>query len=241
VFEGPPAGTDAAVDEGTVVKDGRRKTEDGKPRIAVIDYGAGNLTSVRKALAAVGASYFTPESPGALDDADGIVLPGVGHFQATKGIGDEWREALLRAANGQTPLLGICLGLQFLFDGSDEAPEAPGLGLFAGRCTRLPSRVKVPHVGWNALSTRRRSLLLHGIRDTTQVYFTHSYAAPITKAAVSTTEHGVRFASAVERDRVFGVQFHPEKSGDAGLRVLRSFVEITKSPNPKITRCSRDA
>ena len=103
----------------------------------------------------------------------------------------------------QTPLLGVCLGLQYLFEGSDEAPDVRGLGLFPGRCTRLPPRLKVPHVGWNALSTRRRSLLLHGIRDGTQVYFTHSYAAPITRAAVATTEHGARFASAVEADLVF--------------------------------------
>ena len=228
------------------MKDGRRKTEDGKtedgkPLVAVIDYGAGNLTSVRKALAAVGASSFLPESLGDLDDADGIVIPGVGHFEATKQIGDEWRQAIVAAVERGTPLLGICLGMQYLFEGSEEAPEVRGLGLFAGRCTRLPPRVKVPHVGWNALSTRRRSVLLRGIRDMTQMYFTHSYAAPITKAAVATTEHGVRFAAAVERDRVFGVQFHPEKSGDAGLRILRSFVDITKSPNPEITRCSQDA
>ncbi len=208
--------------------------------IAVIDYGAGNLTSVRKALAAVGASCFTPESPVDLDDADGIVIPGVGHFEATSRIDAQWRAAILASVERQTPLLGICLGLQYLFEGSDEAPEVRGLGLFAGRCTRLPTRVKVPHVGWNALSTRRRSVLLRGIRDTTQVYFTHSYAAPITKAAVATTEHGVRFAAAVERDRVFGVQFHPEKSGDEGLRILRSFVDITQSPDREITQCSRD-
>ena len=222
------------------MKDGRRKTEDGKPLVAVIDYGSGNLTSVRKAIAAVGATFFTPESPRELDDADGIVIPGVGHFEATSRIDDQWREAILALVKRQTPLLGICLGLQYLFEGSDEAPEVRGLGLFAGRCTRLPPRVKVPHVGWNALSTRRRSVLLRGIRDATQVYFTHSYAAPITKAAVATTEHGVRFAAAVECDRVFGVQFHPEKSGDAGLCILRSFVDITRSPNREITKCSRD-
>jgi len=191
-------------------------------------------------MAAVGATFFTPASPRELDDADGIVIPGVGHFEATNRIDDQWREAILASIKRQTPLLGICLGLQYLFEGSDEAPEVRGLGLFAGRCTRLPPRVKVPHVGWNALSTRRRSVLLRGIRDATQVYFTHSYAAPITKAAVATTEHGVRFAAAVERDRVFGVQFHPEKSGDAGLCILRSFVDITRSPNREITKCSRD-
>ena len=194
--------------------------------IALLDYGAGNLTSVRKALTAVGADYLTPAAPEDLTAMSGIIIPGVGHFGATRAITDGWRSAILASVTRQTPLLGICLGLQYLFDGSDEAPELTGLGLFAGRCTRLPPTVKVPHVGWNALSTRRRSLLLDGIRDATQVYFTHSYAAPITRAAVATTEHGVRFPSAVEQDRVLGVQFHPEKSGDPGLQVLRNFVAL---------------
>jgi glutamine amidotransferase len=204
--------------------------------IALIDYGAGNLTSVRKALTAVGASFFTPAAPADLDDAAGVIIPGVGHFGATRAITDDWRAAILASVKKQTPLLGICLGLQYLFEGSDEAPELSGLGIFAGRCTLLPPRVKVPHVGWNSLSTRRRSVLLEGVRDATQVYFTHSYAAPITKAAVATTEHGARFASAVEGNGVFGVQFHPEKSSEAGLRVLRSFVEISKSPDFQISR-----
>jgi imidazole glycerol-phosphate synthase subunit HisH len=204
--------------------------------IALLDYGAGNLTSVRKALTAVGADFFVPGRPDDLEGASGVIVPGVGHFGATRAITEPWRAAILASVRRQRPILGICLGLQYLFDGSDEAPDLPGLGLFPGRCTRLPPRVKVPHVGWNALSTRRRSLLLEGIPDATQVYFTHSYAAPITRAAVATTEHGVRFASAVESDRVFGVQFHPEKSSAAGLRVLRSFVDISKLPNSQIPR-----
>ena len=204
--------------------------------IALVDYGAGNLTSVRKALTAVGASFFTPAAPADLGGAAGVIIPGVGHFGATRAITDDWRAAILAAVARRTPLLGICLGLQYLFDGSDEAPELSGLGIFAGRCTLLPPRVKVPHVGWNSLSTRRRSLLLAGIRDATQVYFTHSYAAPITKAAVATTEHGVRFASAVEGNGVFGVQFHPEKSSEAGLRVLRSFVQIASFPDCQISK-----
>jgi glutamine amidotransferase len=204
--------------------------------IALVDYGAGNLTSVRKALAAVGAAVFTPASPEEIGEAAGVIIPGVGHFGATRAITAAWRAAILDAVKRRTPVLGVCLGLQYLFEGSDEAPDVRGLGLFPGRCTRLPPRLKVPHVGWNALSTRRRSLLLHGIRDGTQVYFTHSYAAPITRAAVATTEHGARFASAVEADLVFGVQFHPEKSSDAGLSILRSFVAISKSAHSQISK-----
>ena len=204
--------------------------------IALIDYGAGNLTSVRKALAAAGAEFRTPETPNDLTGASGIIIPGVGHFGATRGITAEWREAILASVARQTPLLGICLGLQYLFEGSDEAPDVPGLALLKGRCRVLPPTVKVPHVGWNALSTRQRSTILHGTRDGTQVYFTHSYAPPITRAAVATTEHGVRFASVVEHGRVYGVQFHPEKSGDAGLHVLRSFVKATKSTNHQIAK-----
>jgi glutamine amidotransferase len=204
--------------------------------IALIDYGAGNLTSVRKALAAAGAEVFTPANPEEIAEATGVIIPGVGHFGSTRAITAAWRAAILDAVKRRTPLLGVCLGLQYLFEGSDEAPDVRGLGLFPGRCTRLPPRLKVPHVGWNALSTRRRSLLLHGIRDGTQVYFTHSYAAPITRVAVATTEHGARFASAVEADLVFGVQFHPEKSSNAGLQVLHSFVDISKSPHSKISK-----
>jgi glutamine amidotransferase len=203
--------------------------------IALIDYGAGNLTSVRKALTAVGADFFTPAAPEDLAGTTGVIIPGVGHFESTRALSEPWRAAILAAVARQAPLLGICLGLQYLFEGSDEAPELSGLGLFKGRCARLPPRVKVPHVGWNALSTRRRSVLLQGIPDATQVYFTHSYAAPITRDAAATTEHGARFASVVEKDLVFGVEFHPEKSAEPGLRVLRSFVEIAKFPNSQIS------
>jgi glutamine amidotransferase len=204
--------------------------------IALIDYGAGNLTSVRKALTAVGAAFETPSAPADLARFAGIVIPGVGNFGATRAIDAAWRAAILEAVERRVPLLGICLGLQYLFEGSDEAPDAPGLALLKGRCRVLPPTVKVPHVGWNALSTRQRSSILDGVRDGTQVYFTHSYAPPITRAAVATTEHGVRFASAVEHNRVYGVQFHPEKSGDAGLQILRSFVKISKSPDFQISK-----
>jgi imidazole glycerol-phosphate synthase subunit HisH len=121
-------------------------------------------------------------------------------------------------------LFGICLGLQWLFESSTEAPDVPGLGLMRGQCERLPSIVKVPHVGWNSLAPTRPSRLLDGIPDEAQVYFTHSYAAPITDDCIAATMHGRSFAAAVERDRICGVQFHPEKSGDVGLQVIRNFL-----------------
>jgi glutamine amidotransferase len=194
--------------------------------IALIDYGAGNLTSVRKALAAVGAEVAIPASPVEIASADAVIVPGVGNFQRTDALDQGWRDAIIHAIEEGRPMLGICLGLQWLFEGSTEAPECHGLSLMAGRCTRLDSAppLKVPHVGWNALAFPRPSRLFEGIADGSQVYFTHSYAAPITGDAVAVTTHGVPFASAVERGRVFGVQFHPEKSGDIGLLVLKNFL-----------------
>ncbi len=209
--------------------------------IALLDYGAGNLTSVRKALTAVGAAHFTPSAPAELAGATGIVIPGVGHFGATRAIDDEWRSAILGEVDRGVPLLGICLGMQYLFEASDEASGAAGLGLIPGRCTLLPPTLKVPHVGWNSLKVTRPSVLLGSASDGEQVYFTHSYAAPVGEACVATTAHGATFAAVVERDHVYGVQFHPEKSSEPGLRVLRSFVDITKSPHQKITRCSQSA
>jgi glutamine amidotransferase len=194
--------------------------------IALIDYRAGNLTSVRKGFAAIGESVFTPASPDDLDDADAIVVPGVGHFNATAALTEEWRTAIKERVFDRTPLLGICLGLQWLFDGSEEAPDLQGLGVLAGRCFRLPPPVKVPHVGWNSLEILRPYPLLDGIPDGTQVYFTHSYAAPVTTDTDAATTHGATFAAAVQRGHICGVQFHPEKSGDAGLRILKNFVSL---------------
>lgn len=199
-------------------------------RVALIDYGAGNLTSVRKGFAAAGADVFTPATPGDLPAAAAVVVPGVGHFRATAPLNPDWRNAIEDRVHRGTPLLGICLGLQWLFEGSDEAPEVHGLGVLAGRCTRLPDDLKVPHVGWNALEIVRPSLLLDGISDGTQVYFTHSYAAPVTSACVAATMHSCRFAAVVEADGVYGAQFHPEKSGEAGIRILRNFLRAC-SPN----------
>jgi glutamine amidotransferase len=197
-----------------------------KTGIALIDYGAGNLTSVRKGFAAVGAELMTPRRPADLASALAIVVPGVGHFQATSPLDGEWRDTILQSVADGAALFGICLGLQWLFESSTEADDVPGLGLMSGRCERLPPVVKVPHVGWNSLAVTRASRLLDGIPDGAQVYFTHSFAAPVTADCVAATTHGRPFAAAVERDRVCGVQFHPEKSGDVGLQVIRNFLTL---------------
>jgi glutamine amidotransferase len=195
--------------------------------IALIDYGAGNLTSVRKALHAVGADVQTPRDPSELDQAMAVIVPGVGNFLATSAMSDAWREGILQVVGRGRPLLGICLGLQWLFEGSTEAPACPGLALMTGHCDRLEggASLKVPHVGWNSLQFPRESQLFDGIEEGSQVYFTHSYAAPVTNDAIAVTTHGTPFASAVGRGQVFGVQFHPEKSGEVGLHVLRNFLD----------------
>lgn len=213
--------------------------------IALIDYGAGNLTSVRKALAHLGAAVTTPGMPADLTLADGVIIPGVGNFAVTAALGPDWRTAILDHVDRRRPLLGICVGMQWLFDGSNEAPGHPGLELLPGICrlladegTGAPSddaptgsdadavspRFKVPHVGWNSLRVTRPSWLLDGVSAGDQVYFTHSFAAPLTADCVGATRYGVDFAAAVERDHVGGVQFHPEKSSDVGLRILQNFL-----------------
>ena len=204
--------------------------------IALIDYGAGNLTSVRKALSALGADFVTPRSAVDLTAARGIIVPGVGHFDATRAIDGEWRRAIHAAMQRGAALLGICLGMQWLFEGSVEAPGVAGFAAFEGICGRLPEKstqkvkidptplLKIPHVGWNSLHQPHSTALLEGIEQESQVYFTHSYVAPPTAHAASTTTYGVTFTSAVERGRIAGVQFHPEKSGDVGLRILRNWI-----------------
>jgi glutamine amidotransferase len=201
--------------------------------IALIDYGAGNLTSVKKAQTSLGADFTVPATPDECSAASGLIVPGVGHFAATRALVASWRDGIGRAVQSGTPLLGICLGMQWLYEGSEEAPDLPGLGALGGRCRLLKGdheqRLKIPHVGWNALDIPRSSQLLAGLDSGTHVYFTHSFAAPVTADCVAAATHAERFAAAVERDRVFGVQFHPEKSSDAGLRILRNFLECCRS------------
>jgi glutamine amidotransferase len=200
--------------------------------IALVGYGAGNLTSVKKALTSLGAEFTVPGTPAGCETADGVIVPGVGHFSATTALDASWRAAIGRAVSAGTPLLGICVGMQWLYEGSDEAPEVPGLGLLSGRCRLLrgdaAQRLKIPHVGWNALELPRSSRILAGLEPGAHVYFTHSFAAPVTGDCVASTTHAEAFAAAVERDNVFGVQFHPEKSGDAGLQILRNFLRFCR-------------
>lgn len=201
--------------------------------IALIDYGAGNLTSVRKALDALGVPFTTPRAPEECAGAAGLIVPGVGHFAATAALEGPWRDAIGRAVESGTPLLGICLGMQWLFEGSDEAPEVLGLAVLPGRVAKLrgnaEQRLKIPHVGWNGLDAPNgaavlKGRLLAGLAPGSHVYFTHSYAAPVTEDCVAATSHAERFASVVERGHIFGVQFHPEKSSEAGLQILRNFL-----------------
>jgi len=195
--------------------------------IAVVDYRAGNLTSVKKALDHLGADAIVTREPSVVAKADKIILPGVGHFSATTILEQTGlRTAILLRLERGVPFLGVCVGMQWMFDASEEAPAIPGLGLIAGKCERFPAEVKSPHVGWNSLTCNDGSRLFRGISSGSFVYFTHSYRAPVVKATVARAEYGGEFSAAVERDHLFGVQFHPEKSGAIGLKLLENFCSL---------------
>ncbi|MGA9813573.1 MAG: imidazole glycerol phosphate synthase subunit HisH [Terriglobales bacterium] len=194
--------------------------------IAIVDYKAGNLASVKKAFDHLGYESAITADPAAISRADKIVLPGVGNFEATTALAGALQEAVVDAIDRQVPLLGICLGMQWMFDSSREAPHLRGLGLFAGECEKFPAAVKSPHVGWNQLQMAGASRLLHGLAQDSFVYFTHSYRAPVVEATVGKCEYGGAFSAVVEQGQLFGVQFHPEKSGTAGLQLLRNFCEL---------------
>jgi imidazole glycerol-phosphate synthase subunit HisH len=202
--------------------------------IAIIDYKAGNLASVVKTLRFLAADdILVTRSPSDVLRADKIVLPGVGHFRATELLDELALTGATRMAvtNG-TPFLGICVGLQWLYEGSSEAPETRGLGHFAGQCERFPrtfegGELKSPHVGWNSLvDIRVGSRLLAGVAPGSFVYYTHSWRAPLSADTAATTMYGGGFTAAVERGNVMGVQFHPEKSAETGLQVLRNFLAL---------------
>jgi glutamine amidotransferase len=198
-------------------------------RVTVIDYKAGNLTSVVKSLRHVGAECEVTEGPAVVASAECIVLPGVGHFQATERLDNTGLTAAIRAAIARgVPFLGICVGMQWLYSGSTEAPAQSGLGHFGESCARFTEGTeKIPHVGWNSLAINPASRLLKGIAEGSHVYFTHSFRAPVTADTAAVTHYIEDFAAAVERDHVFGVQFHPEKSSETGLQILRNFLNLS--------------
>jgi imidazole glycerol-phosphate synthase subunit HisH len=192
--------------------------------IAIVDYGAGNLVSVKKAFDFLGQECAITSQPSDVARAARIVLPGVGHFRSTAALERSGlRRAISDSTAQQVPFLGICVGMQWMFSGSREAPGTRGLGALPGACERFPPAVKSPHVGWNSIEVNPSSRLFRGVTPSPFVYFTHSFRAPVTAETVACCEYGGRFSAAVERDHLFGVQFHPEKSGEVGLTLLRNF------------------
>ena len=195
--------------------------------ISIVNYQASNLRSVKKALDYLGFESEITMDPDAVHRAGKVILPGVGHFAATAKLDSTGlRCAIQEAVTRGTPFLGICVGLQWMFAASEEAPQTAGLALFGGSCRRFPPGAKVPHVGWNSLEIVAPSRLLAGVPSGAFVYYTHSYRPPVCENTVATTDYQGPFTAVVERDNVFGVQFHPEKSGDTGLRILKNFGEI---------------
>jgi len=197
--------------------------------IALIDYGAGNVPSVERALRRLGATTRRVALASELTGASAIILPGVGHYSAIIRALDErnFRSPLLTALRNGTPFLGICLGLQALYAYSEEAPELKGLALFSAAVESLPRTVKLPHMGWNRLRILSTSPLLDGLSERDYFYFAHTFAAQISSEAVTATcDHGTRFAAVLETGRTFATQFHPEKSGAAGARLLHNFLRL---------------
>jgi imidazole glycerol phosphate synthase glutamine amidotransferase subunit len=200
-------------------------------KISIIDYGAGNLPSVERALNKLGAETQLATEAAHISSAKAIVLPGVGHFSAfVNGLRERNLVAPLRAAfDAGVPILGICLGLQAMFESSEEAPGEPGLGFLRGDVRALPANVKSPHIGWNQLRRVQNGTLLRGVADDAYFYFAHSFAAPAeTAPTAAACDHGMAFAAVIEQRNLLAVQFHPEKSGEAGAQVLRNFVEAVQ-------------
>jgi len=196
--------------------------------IVIVDYRAGNMASVLKAFRFVGAEAVVTSDPAVVRSADAIVLPGVGHFASTTAIDDlGLRAPILDSIRSGKPFLGICVGMQWIFAGSTESEGVKGLGLLAGKCQKFSANVKSPHVGWNRIRKLGESRLLRNIDEDAFFYYTHSYRGPVGAECVAITEYGGEFAAAVESANLFGVQFHPEKSGEAGLQLLKNFVELS--------------
>jgi glutamine amidotransferase len=196
--------------------------------IAIFDYGAGNLRSVQNTLAEIGATYTLTRDSDGLRAASKIILPGVGHFgqmmRALDTLGV--RETILERIAAGVPFLGICLGLQALLTASEEAADIPGLGLYPGSVRRFPVDARVPHMGWNQLESKAPSKLLANLPPEPYVYFAHSYYVPENGSTAARCTYGVPYTAVLEDGNVFGVQFHPEKSGPVGLQIVRNFLEL---------------
>ena len=195
-------------------------------KAVIFDYGVGNLLSLKTALEKVGLEASIGTSKKELADSDAIALPGVGAFTPAAAKLDSVKETLFNKIQGGSPFLGICLGLQLFFEKSEEGP-GDGLALFKGKTVTLPSTVKVPHMGWNTLEMTKQNELFDGVPEDAYVYFVHSlYPKPIDKSIIcSQTEYGTTFTSAVASKNIYGTQFHPEKSGDIGLKILKNFAK----------------
>ncbi len=198
--------------------------------IAIVDYGMGNLFSIYNAMNRVNGSPEIVREPEALGGADGIVVPGVGAFGKCMERLTRFEGALSKALQEGTPILGICIGLQVLFEESEESPGARGMGWIPGKVVRLPDGVMIPQMGWNSLSIKRPVEIMEGIAEGDMFYFVHSYyCVPEDRSVVAaTTEHGIEITAAVHKDNLFATQFHPEKSGAKGLIILKNFVRSTQ-------------
>jgi imidazole glycerol phosphate synthase glutamine amidotransferase subunit len=196
--------------------------------ITILDYGAGNLLSVQNTLAAIGARFEVIRDAESLGRATKIILPGVGHFgQIMRALDSlDVRQTLVERIRAGVPFLGICLGLQALFERSEEAPECAGLALFPGTVRRFAADVRVPHMGWDNLDVTPDARLFDGVAASPYLYFAHSYYAPVVEATAATCTYAIPYTAALECGNVFGVQFHPEKSGPLGLRIVKNFVEL---------------
>jgi len=194
----------------------------------IVDYGAGNLRSVQNTLDELNAAYVVTDRPEIVRAADRIILPGVGHFGQMMRAMDELRlrEPVVEKIQSGVPFLGICIGLQCLFEASEESPESRGLGIFSGRVKRFAGNARIPHMGWNSLCRAKPCRLLAGLVGETFTYFAHSYYAPVIEATAASCAYIHPFTAILERDNIYAVQFHPEKSGPAGLRVVRNFLEL---------------